>query len=84
MVMASGSGLDPHITLANAHYQLDRVADKWAEKTTTPKEHVVQEIRALLMEKKERPLGGLTGVELINVLEVNLALAGRIKRLELR
>ena len=33
MVTTSGSGLDPHITLENAEYQLDRVASKWAADT---------------------------------------------------
>ncbi len=81
LVMASGSGLDPHITLKGALYQLDRVATAWAEKTKAPKERVVQEIRALLEDEKEAPLGGLAGVDLVNVLEVNQALADRVGRL---
>jgi K+-transporting ATPase ATPase C chain len=74
MVMASGSGLDPHITLKNALYQLDRVAGRWAAETKRDSAGVRQEIEALLLQKAEAPLHGLVGVELINVLEVNLAL----------
>jgi K+-transporting ATPase ATPase C chain len=81
LVMASGCGLDPHITLDNAHYQLDRVAAKWAEKTKRNAAEVRQEIDALLQQKAEAPLGGLAGVKLVNVLEVNLALTGRLGKL---
>lgn len=77
MVMASGSGLDPHITLKNALYQLDRVAGAWAEKTKTEKEAVRKEIARLLDEQAEAPLGGLVGVKLVNVLEMNLKLRDR-------
>jgi potassium-transporting ATPase KdpC subunit len=73
-VMASGSGLDPHITLKNALYQLDRVAGKWAAETKLDPADVHREIESLLRRQAEAPLGGLVGVELINVLEVNLAL----------
>jgi K+-transporting ATPase ATPase C chain len=78
LVMASGSGLDPHITLAGARYQLDRVADAWAEKTGRNKAELRREIEKLLEEKAEAPLNGLAGVPLVNVLEVNLALKGRL------
>jgi K+-transporting ATPase ATPase C chain len=74
MVMASGSGLDPHITLKNALYQLDRVADKWAAETKRDAAPVKKEIEDLLLQKAHAPLGGLAGVDLVNVLEVNLAL----------
>jgi K+-transporting ATPase ATPase C chain len=74
MVMASGSGLDPHITLKNALYQLDRVAAKWASETKREQAGVQREIEDLLRQKAEAPLGGLVGVKLVNVLEVNLVL----------
>lgn len=74
MVMASGSGLDPHITLKAARYQLDRVAAKWAETMKQDVAQTKQEIEKILVAKAEAPLGGLVGVKLINVLELNLAL----------
>jgi K+-transporting ATPase ATPase C chain len=74
LVMASGSGLDPHITLKSARYQLDRVAGKWAEITHRDGKEVKKEIDDLLQQKAEAPFGGLVGVPLVNVLEVNLAL----------
>lgn len=77
LVMASSCGLDPHITLDNAHYQLDRVAAKWAEKTKRSEAEIRKEIEALLQQKAEAPLGGLAGVKLVNVLEVNLAVTAR-------
>jgi len=81
LVMASGSGLDPHITLKNARYQLDRVAAAWATKKRVDPAVVAREIEKLLDEKHEAPLGGWVGVPLVNVLEVNLALSDRMDRL---
>ena len=77
MVMASGSGLDPHITLKSALYQLDRVAGKWAGTTKKDPVQVHKEIEDLLNQHAGAPLGGLAGVPLVNVLEVNLALKDR-------
>jgi K+-transporting ATPase ATPase C chain len=74
MVMASGSGLDPHITLDNAHWQLDRVAAAWAKKTGGAEAKVRGEIEQLLRAKSFAPMDGLVGVPLVNVLEANLAL----------
>lgn len=81
LVMASGSGLDPHITLENAQYQLDRVAAAWAGRMRLEPALVSREIEKLLDEKREAPLGGWVGVPLVNVLELNLALSDRMDRL---
>jgi K+-transporting ATPase ATPase C chain len=74
MVMASGSGLDPHITLDNAVYQLDRVAAAWATKSKQDPSKVREQIEKMLNENSEAPLNGLAGVKFVNVFEVNLAL----------
>lgn len=80
MVMASGSGLDPNITLDNALWQLDRVAAAWAKKTGTSQQELRRQIEQLLRDNSHAPLGGLVGVPLVNVLEVNLALRERYQR----
>ncbi len=77
MVTTSGSGLDPHITLENAEYQLDRVASKWAKDTKQNPAKVRQQIEEIVQEKAFAPFGGLAGEKMINVLEINLELRQR-------
>ena len=74
LVTTSASGLDPHITLQNAEYQLDRVASKWAADLKRDPKEVRQEIASLLNAHASAPLGGLAGEPFINVLEINLLL----------
>ena len=74
LVTTSGSGLDPHITLDNAEFQLDRVASKWATDTNKDPAAVRKEIEQILQDNAEAPLGGLAGEKMINVLKVNLLL----------
>jgi potassium-transporting ATPase KdpC subunit len=74
MLTTSASGLDPHITLQNAEYQLDRVAAKWAADTKRNPADVRNEIEGFLQDNATAPFGGLVGEKLINVLEVNLKL----------
>jgi K+-transporting ATPase ATPase C chain len=76
-VMASGSGLDPHITLDNAKFQLDRIADAWAKDTKRDPGQMRHDIEDLLQQHTFAPGGGLFGVPMVNVLELNLELRKR-------
>jgi K+-transporting ATPase ATPase C chain len=80
LVLASGSGVDPHITVKGAEYQLDRVANAWASELGRAPSEVRTEIQAIVEEQTEAPLGGLVGPDLINVLETNLALQAHFGR----
>ena len=77
LVTASASGLDPDITLANAEFQLDRVAAKWADDKKLKADDVRKDIEALLQQKAYAPWGGTIGETLVNVLDVNLELHKR-------
>jgi potassium-transporting ATPase KdpC subunit len=74
LVTASGSGLDPDITLQNAEFQLDRVAAKWAENAKRDESDIRKEIDQILQRNASAPFGGLAGEKFVNVLEVNLEL----------
>jgi K+-transporting ATPase ATPase C chain len=77
LVTTSGSGLDPHITLQNAEYQLDRVSSKWAANLKRDPTTVRKEVEQLLQENASAPWFGLAGEKFVNVLEVNLELRKR-------
>ncbi len=72
LVTASGSGLDPDISLAAAEYQLDRVA---RARHMRP-----QAVQRLLDAHAVHPFLGLFGEPRVNVLELNLALDGSVPR----
>jgi K+-transporting ATPase ATPase C chain len=77
MVMASGSGLDPHISLQNAEYQLGRISQKWASDTKRDPKQVRSEIEHMVEANAGAPFGGLAGEEFVNVLQLNLALRNK-------
>lgn len=68
LVTASGSGLDPHISVQAANVQVKRIAEirKIDE----------NQLQQLIITQTEKPLLGLFGTEKINVLLLNIALDG--------
>lgn len=66
LITASGSGLDPHISLMAAEYQLARVARARGMKT--------EALRALVKNYIETNGFGLLGAPYVNVVKLNMAL----------
>ena len=67
LVTASGSGLDPHMSVAGTVYQANRVA--------TARNVPVAQVQALIVQNTESQLFGFIGEPRVNVLRLNLALA---------
>lgn len=66
LVTASASGLDPHISLAAAQYQLSRVAKM--------RKLPFDVVQSLIDQSTQRPVPGLLGEPVVNVLQLNMAL----------
>lgn len=71
LVTSSGSGLDPHVSIAAAEYQLPRVAKARGKSD--------EQVRTLLRTHTQARQFGVLGEPVVNILELNLALdaAGR-------
>ena len=70
LVTGSGSGLDPNISVAAAEYQVDRLAKNTGKST--------EEIEQIIQKCTTPAQFGILGEPVVNVLEVNLMLDGKI------
>mgnify|MGYP001068567919 CR=1 FL=1 len=68
LVTCSGSGLDPHISVAAAEYQVARIAKA--------NDMTEDEVREIIEKCTEGKFLGIFGEETVNVLKVNLMLDG--------
>ena len=75
IITASGSGLDPHISVEAANVQIDRVS----ENTGLTK----KQLKKMIEENTEGKFLGIFGEEKVNVLELNLSLAKEISMVKL-
>lgn len=66
MVTASGSGLDPNISVAGAYVQVRRVAEARGMSS--------EAVKAIVEKHVEKPLLGMFGTSRVNVLRLNVAL----------
>jgi K+-transporting ATPase ATPase C chain len=75
-VLASASGLDPHITLRNARYQAPEVIEARSRPyPESARPEVAKRIDELIARHAFKPMWGLAGGDpLVNVLELNLDL----------
>ncbi len=71
LVTCSGSGLDPHISVAAAKYQIHRIAK--------PKIYQIPKFQKIVDECTDGRFLGIFGEETVNVLKVNLMLDGILK-----
>lgn len=70
LVTSSGSGLDPHISVAAADYQVERIA---RERNISK-----DEVESIIDKYTNKRFLGVFGEETVNVLQVNLALDGKV------
>ena len=72
IITASGSGLDPHISVDAANVQIDRVSKKT---------HISKDVlKKLIKDNTENKLFGIFGEEKVNVLQLNLSLIREIRQ----
>ena len=72
IITASGSGLDPHISVDAANVQIDRVSKN---------AHISKDVlKKLIKDNTENKLLGVFGEEKVNVLQLNLSLIREIRQ----